>query len=121
MTSYAPAAINKRSSDNIVRNDCACVILYLFPPNPPHSIDRRNNFWVRCDDSHCAAQLSKVELIDTTPPRTFTPRLVLLLASLSALLASLDSSVNIAFPAIAAAFSLDVPSMQWIVISYVLT
>jgi EmrB/QacA subfamily drug resistance transporter len=62
-----------------------------------------------------------VELIDTTPPRTFSPRLVLLLASLSALLSSLDSSVNIAFPAIAAAFSLDVPSMQWIVISYVLT
>jgi EmrB/QacA subfamily drug resistance transporter len=67
------------------------------------------------------AQLSKVELIDTTPPRTVTPRLVLLLASLSALLSSLDSSVNIAFPAIATAFSLDVPSMQWIVISYVLT
>lgn len=62
-----------------------------------------------------------MELIDTTPPRTLTPRLVLLLASLSALLSSLDSSVNIAFPAIAAAFSLDVPSMQWIVISYVLT
>lgn len=71
--------------------------------------------------SCCDAQLSKVELIDTTPPRTLTPRLVLLLASLSALLSSLDSSVNIAFPAIAAAFSLDVPSMQWIVISYVLT
>ena len=62
-----------------------------------------------------------MELIDTTPPRTFSPRQVLLLASLSALLSSLDSSVNIAFPAIAAAFSLDVPSMQWIVISYVLT
>ena len=62
-----------------------------------------------------------MELIDTTPPRTLTPRLVLLLASLSALLSSLDSSVNIAFPAIAGAFALDVPSMQWIVISYVLT
>ena len=62
-----------------------------------------------------------MELIDTTPPRAITPRLVPLLASLSALLASLDSSVNIAFPAIAAAFSLDVPSMQWVVISYVLT
>jgi EmrB/QacA subfamily drug resistance transporter len=47
--------------------------------------------------------------------------LALLLAGLSALLSSLDSSVNIAFPAIAAAFSLDVPSMQWVVISYVLT
>ena len=62
-----------------------------------------------------------MELIDTTPPRTLTPRLVLLLAGLSALLSSLDSSVNIAFPAIAAEFSLDVPVMQWIVISYVLT
>ena len=62
-----------------------------------------------------------MELIDTTPPRTLPPRLVLLLASFSALLSSLDSSVNIAFPAISAAFALDVPTMQWIVISYVLT
>ena len=62
-----------------------------------------------------------MELIDTTPPRTLPPRLVLLLASFSALLSSLDSSVNIAFPAISAAFALDVPAMQWIVISYVLT
>ena len=94
---------------------------YLLPPNPPLSIDRRDNFRVRCDNSHSVAQLSKVELIDTTPPRLLSSRLVLLLASFSALLASLDSSVNIAFPAIAAAFSLDVPVMQWIVISYVLT
>ena len=34
---------------------------------------------------------------------------------------SLDSSVNIAFPAISTAFGLDVSLMQWIVISYVLT
>jgi EmrB/QacA subfamily drug resistance transporter len=47
--------------------------------------------------------------------------LALLLASLSALLGSLDSSVNIAFPAISTAFDLDVSLMQWIVISYVLT
>jgi EmrB/QacA subfamily drug resistance transporter len=43
------------------------------------------------------------------------------LASLSALLASLDSSVNIAFPAITAAFTLDVTLIQWVVVSYVLT
>ena len=46
---------------------------------------------------------------------------MLILAGFSALLSSLDSSVNIAFPAISAAFSLDVPLMQWVVISYVLT
>lgn len=57
----------------------------------------------------------------TTPPRSLSPRLALLLASLSALLGSLDSSVNIAFPAISNAFGLDVSLMQWIVISYVLT
>ncbi|MGE0821436.1 MAG: DHA2 family efflux MFS transporter permease subunit [Candidatus Binatia bacterium] len=43
------------------------------------------------------------------------------MASVSALLSSLDSSVNIAFPAISAAFSLDVTLIQWIVVSYVLT
>jgi EmrB/QacA subfamily drug resistance transporter len=43
------------------------------------------------------------------------------LASFSALLASLDSSVNIAFPAITAAFTLDVTLIQWVVVSYVLT
>jgi EmrB/QacA subfamily drug resistance transporter len=47
--------------------------------------------------------------------------LALLLASLSALLGSLDSSVNIAFPAISTAFGLDVSVMQWVVVSYVLT
>jgi MFS family permease len=40
---------------------------------------------------------------------------------LSALLASLDSSVNIAFPAITAALTLDVTLIQWVVVSYVLT
>jgi EmrB/QacA subfamily drug resistance transporter len=48
-------------------------------------------------------------------------RTALALASLSALLGSLDSSVNIAFPAITAAFALDVSFIQWVVISYVLT
>src|SRR6266481_6914043 len=48
-------------------------------------------------------------------------RSVVALASLSALLASLDSSVNIAFPALTTAFSLDVTLIQWVVVSYVLT
>ena len=44
-----------------------------------------------------------------------------LIASASAVLVSLDTSVNIAFPAITAAFGLDVTAMQWVVVSYVLT
>lgn len=44
-----------------------------------------------------------------------------MVASLSALLGSLDSSANIAFPAISNTFGLDVSLMQWIVVSYVLT
>jgi len=62
-----------------------------------------------------------VEPIHTTPPRLLSPRQALTLASLSALLASLDSAVNIAFPAITAAFALTIGSIQWVVISYVLT
>jgi EmrB/QacA subfamily drug resistance transporter len=46
---------------------------------------------------------------------------LLLVASLSALLGSLDTSVNIAFPAMTEAFQLDVTMMQWVVVSYVLT
>jgi EmrB/QacA subfamily drug resistance transporter len=42
-------------------------------------------------------------------------------ANLSTLLSSLDSAVNIAFPAITAAFSLEVASIQWVVVGYVLT
>jgi EmrB/QacA subfamily drug resistance transporter len=42
------------------------------------------------------------------------------LAGLSALLVSLDSAVNVAFPAIAEAFSLQVASIQWVVVGYVL-
>ena len=53
------------------------------------------------------------------------PRYILqppvLIASASAVLVSLDTSVNIAFPAITAAFGLDVTAMQWVVVSYVLT
>jgi len=47
--------------------------------------------------------------------------LALGIASLGSLGGSLDTSVNIAFPAITAAFHLDVPTIQWVVISYVLT
>jgi len=43
------------------------------------------------------------------------------IASLSAFLGSLDSAVNIAFPAITQAFSLEVTSIQWVVVGYVLT
>ncbi|HKY07206.1 MAG TPA: MFS transporter [Candidatus Binatia bacterium] len=42
------------------------------------------------------------------------------LASLSAFLGSLDSALNISFPAITAAFSLEVSSIQWVIIGYVL-
>ena len=37
------------------------------------------------------------------------------------LVVSLDTTVNIAFPAITAAFTLEVAQIQWVVISYVLT
>src|SRR3989454_816569 len=56
-----------------------------------------------------------------SPSPALSSRSVVTLASLSALLASLDSSVNIAFPAITAAFTLDVTLIQWVVVSYVLT
>jgi EmrB/QacA subfamily drug resistance transporter len=62
-----------------------------------------------------------VEPISIPSPHPLSPRSVVALASLSALLASLDSSVNIAFPAITAAFTLDVTLIQWVVVSYVLT
>lgn len=42
------------------------------------------------------------------------------MASLSAFLGSLDSALNISFPAITAAFSLEVSSIQWVIIGYVL-
>ena len=43
------------------------------------------------------------------------------IACLSALLGSFDSSINIGFPAITAAFSLDVTAIQWVIVGYVLT
>ncbi len=59
------------------------------------------------------------QTISSSLPRS--SRLALPLASLSALLGSLDSSVNIAFPAISTAFALEVSRIQWVVVSYVLT
>ena len=41
--------------------------------------------------------------------------------ALGTLIVPLDSSVNIAFPAITQAFGLPVPAIQWVVVSYVLT
>jgi EmrB/QacA subfamily drug resistance transporter len=41
-------------------------------------------------------------------------------ASLSAFLGSLDSALNISFPAITAAFFLEVSSIQWVIVGYVL-
>ncbi|MBI3249386.1 MAG: MFS transporter [Deltaproteobacteria bacterium] len=53
--------------------------------------------------------------------RQDSPWLTIILASLSGLLAALDSSVNIAFPAISVAFQVDIALIQWVVVSYVLT
>lgn len=43
------------------------------------------------------------------------------IACLSALLGSLDSAINIGFPAITGAFSLEVTAIQWVIVGYVLT
>jgi len=67
------------------------------------------------------AKIVKVDPTLSLPARPQNPWIVIVLASLSGLLASLDSSVNIAFPAISAAFQADVSFIQWIVVSYVLT
>ena len=59
---------------------------------------------------------------DSTPPPTrIWSHPTLLIAGLSGLLASLDTSVNIAFPAITEAFGINLMSIQWVVVSYVLT
>jgi hypothetical protein len=39
------------------------------------------------------------------------------IACLSALLGSLDSAINIGFPAITAAFSLEVTAIQWVIVA----
>jgi EmrB/QacA subfamily drug resistance transporter len=67
------------------------------------------------------AEIVKVDPTSYSPSPPSVPWEIITLASLSGLLASLDSSVNIAFPAISAAFQVDVSLIQWIVVSYVLT
>ena len=54
------------------------------------------------------------------PPRS-RPRLTLLVVALGISAAPLDTSVNIAFPAITAAFENDVAAIQWVIICNVLT
>ena len=49
------------------------------------------------------------------------PHLALAVVLAGALVAPLDSAVNVAFPAITAAFSLDLPEIRWLVMLYVLT
>jgi MFS family permease len=49
------------------------------------------------------------------------PWFALLTIGLGASIAPMDFSVNVAFPAITAAFALDVPAIRWLVISYVIT
>jgi EmrB/QacA subfamily drug resistance transporter len=44
-----------------------------------------------------------------------------LIVGLGTLVVPLDSAVNVAFPHITAAFALDIPQIQWIVITYTLT
>jgi EmrB/QacA subfamily drug resistance transporter len=67
------------------------------------------------------AEIVKVDPTLYSLSRPSAPWVIITLASLSGLLVSLDSSVNIAFPAISAAFQVDVSLIQWIVVSYVLT
>ena len=45
----------------------------------------------------------------------------ILIVGLGTLVVPLDSSVNVGFPAIVAAFGLEIPEIQWVVIAYVLT
>ncbi len=56
----------------------------------------------------------------TAQPRTARPAVALAVVLLSMLVAPLDSAVNAAFPAITAAFGLEVAAIQWIVIAYML-
>ena len=49
------------------------------------------------------------------------PHLALAVVLAGALVAPLDTAVNVAFPAITDAFGLDLPEIRWIVIVYVLT
>ena len=57
---------------------------------------------------------------ELTPTRIWSHP-TLLIAGFCGLLGSLDTSVNIAFPAITQAFGINLMSIQWVVVSYVLT
>ena len=54
-------------------------------------------------------------------PRQSPRRIGALAICLGTLVVPLDSSVNVAFPAIVNGFHLAIPEIQWIVISYTLT
>ena len=62
---------------------------------------------------------SEFESSALTPSRALRGSIVA--AGAAGFLISLDTTVNIAFPAITAAFRLEVSQIQWVVISYVLT
>jgi EmrB/QacA subfamily drug resistance transporter len=66
-------------------------------------------------------KIVKVESVSHSSSNSHSSWATITLASLSGLLASLDSSVNIAFPAITMAFHVDVALIKWVVVSYVLT
>ncbi|HXG19719.1 MAG TPA: MFS transporter [Methylomirabilota bacterium] len=67
------------------------------------------------------AKIVKVDPVPPSSPSGLSAWAPVTLASLTGLLVSLDTAVNIAFPAISAAFQIDVSLMQWVVVSYVLT
>jgi EmrB/QacA subfamily drug resistance transporter len=67
-----------------------------------------------------------VTVVDLWKPEPAAPtlrtwRAAVVVAGAAGFLISLDTTVNIAFPAITAAFELEVSEIQWVVISYVLT
>lgn len=55
------------------------------------------------------------------PGQQIDDRRTFLVACLGGSLSALDSAVNVAFPEITEAFDIDVSSLQWVVVSYVLT
>jgi EmrB/QacA subfamily drug resistance transporter len=55
------------------------------------------------------------------PGQHIDDRRTFLVACLGGALSALDSAVNVAFPEITEAFGIDVSSLQWVVVSYVLT
>jgi MFS family permease len=57
----------------------------------------------------------------STARRTYTCPVPVLLAALGVLLVSLDSAINIALPAMAAAFGIGPAEIRWVIICYVLT